>query len=161
MGQYRTSRNLEASIIDYLEAELQAEWSNINVTKVWSKIVKGKISLPAVLIRCGTTGHNRVEAGGSSTWREPLIMIDIFATDDGQRLDIKDFIIEKMKGGCTYYNYEIENGQVKTKTANGRIRVQNIDDDPINFEVDKDNLAVHDRFRHLLTLTVATGKVES
>ena len=159
MGQYKTSRNLEASIIDFLTSKMAGSWSNVEVTKAWNKV--RDLNMPVVLIRCGTTLHNPVEVGGSSTWREPNILIDIFASGDGQRLDLKDFIISEIRGGCPYYIYEIENGAVKSKTLDGRIRVTTIDDEPINFDLDKDVTDVYERFRHLISLSVATGKVEN
>jgi len=159
MGIYRTTRNIEASIIDFLTSKMSGNWDNVEVTRVWDEV--RKLTLPVVLIRCGTTLHNPVEVGGNSTWREPIIAIDIFASGDGQRLDLKDFIISEIKGGCPYYIYEIENRAIKSKTLSGRIRVTNIDDDPINFDLDKDIVDKYENYRHLISLTVATGKVES
>ena len=136
MGQYRKSRAIEASIIDYLKNELQSQWNDIKVEKTFARIYK--ISLPSVCIRCGVTIHEKVEIGTDATTRTPQVLVDIFASDDGMRLDIKDFIIEKIKAGCIYYNYTISGGIVQSKVADGRIRVLTIDDTPINFAEDKD-----------------------
>ena len=156
---YRISRNLEASIIDYVRTEITGAWSNIHVEKTFARIYD--IELPSVCVRVGTTTHEKVELGGDSTVRTPNILIDIFATSDGQRLDIKDFLIEKLKAGLPYYDYIISNGKTTSKTENGRIRVLNIDDTPIDFDVDKNSLDTHDRFRHLLTLSISLGRVEA
>ncbi len=156
---YRISRNLEASIIDYVRTEITGAWSNIRVEKTFARIYD--IELPSVCVRVGTTTHEKVELGGDSTVRTPNILLDIFATSDGQRLDIKDFLIEKLKAGLPYYDYIISNGKTTSKTENGRIRVLNIDDTPIDFDVDKNSLDTHDRFRHLLTLSISLGRVEA
>ena len=50
---------------------------------------------------------------------------------------------------------------MKTKTEAGRISVGDIDDTPINFDIDKDKLDVRDRFRHLISLSISLGKVEA
>lgn len=159
MGQYRYSRNIEASIIDYLATELNGHFTNINVEKTFARVEE--LDLPTVCVRVGITAHDPAEVGSNATVRTPEVLIDIFATSDGQRLDLKDFIIEKLKGGCPYYDYTIINGAVDTKTANGRIRILNIDDIPVNADADKNQLDVHDRYRHLLTLTISLGRLEA
>jgi len=158
MGLYRISRNIEASFVDYLKENLQIDWNINRVEKTFARIYS--IELPSVCIRVGDTIHTKAQIGDDSTIRNVHVLIDIFTNSDGQRLDMKDYIIKKIKNGLDYYEYEIENGQVKTKTQNGRIRVLTIDETPINFGTDKNDLDVHDRFRHLLDLTISLGKVE-
>lgn len=158
MGNYRPSRNIEASIIDFLKPKFQTDWSSENVEKSFARIFS--ISLPSICIRCGETGHDRIELGSNSTVRNPQIIIDIFAENDGQRLDIKDWLISQIKSGLSYYTYEIENGQVKTKIESGRIRILDFTDIPIDLNVDKNTLDVHERYRHRITLSVSLGKVE-
>ncbi len=160
MSNYRISRNIEASIIDQIKTELDSHFSTptIEVEKSFARIYGMK--LPSVCIRLGPTDYSWVEAGSNAVVRNPLIYVDIFGASLGQTLDIKDCLIDYVKNGFIYYNYEIENGIVKTKTQSGRIRVLRIDDVPVNFDTDKDKLDVHDRNRHLLTLTVSLGKVE-
>jgi len=161
MGSYRISRNLEASFIEYIEEKLNATgigWSNIKIEKSFARVYD--LDLPAICIRCGVTDHDKVGIGEDSTVRTTDVMIDIFATSDGQKLDIKDFLIEKLKGGLPYYEYTIANGEIQDKTQNGRIRILDIGDTSIDLDTPKDDLDVHDRFRHLLTLSVSLGKVE-
>ena len=158
MGLYRISRNIEASSIDYLKSNLQTDWNIDRVEKTFSRIYK--IELPSVCIRVGETIHSKAQIGDDSTVRDVHVLIDIFATSDGQRLDMKDYIIKKVKNGFDYYDYEIENGQVKNKTKNGRIRVLTINETLVNFGIDKNDLDVHDRFRHLIDLTISLGRIE-
>ena len=159
MGIYRISRNIEASIIDYLKSEFITDWGSNKVEKTFTRIYD--IELPSICIRVGNTNHNWAEIGERSTIRESQVLIDIFANSDGQRLDIKDWLINKVKNGFVYYDYIINDGIVQTKTSNGRIRVINIEDTPINFDTDKNELDVHDRFRHLITLTISLGRIET
>lgn len=159
MGLYRISRNLEASFIDYLKPLLLDDWGFDRVEKTFAKIYS--IELPSVCIRVGDTIHTKVEIGDDVTIRDVHVLIDIFASSDGQRLDIKDYIIEKIKGGIPYYDYEVENGQIKTKIENGRIRVLIMDETLVNFGTEKQTLDVHDRFRHLIDLTISLGRVEA
>jgi len=159
MGLYRISRNIEASFIDFLKPLLQADWGFDRVEKTFAQIYD--ITVPSVCIRVGDSIHSKAEIGDDATIRDVHVLIDIFATSDGQRLDLKDYIIEKIKNGLNYYEYEKETGQIKTRTQNGRIRVLTIDETLINFGTDKETLDVHDRFRHLIDLTISLGRVES
>jgi len=159
MGQYRISRNIEASIIEYIKSELSGSWSGINVEKTFARVYD--IDTPIICVRVGNTTHDDAEIGDNATIRTIQVLIDIFAENDGQRLDLKDYLVSILKGGLVYYSYEIENGTIKTKTSAGRIRVLNIDDTPVEFDVEKSRLDVHDRYRHLLTLQVGTGQIEA
>ncbi len=165
MGKYRYSRNIEASIIDYLEEQLAEDWANISIEKTFARIydipLNPKLKSAGICVRCGLTVHNRAETGSTATVRNPQILIDLFCISDGQRLDLKDYLITKLKVGMPYYDYTIVKGQVTDKTQDGRIRVISISDVPVNFAIDKDKLDIHDRYRHILTLSVSLGKVEA
>jgi len=159
MGLYRVSRNLEASIIEFLRDELYGSWSNVKCEKTFSRVYD--IDLPVILVRCGTTVHPRAQIGDNATMRTATILIDIFAENDGQRLDLKDWLIETIKNGCPYYEYEIVNGEIDDQTLNGKIQVREISDTPIDFDVPKNNLEPHDRYRHLISIECSLGKVEA
>ena len=159
MATYRTSRNLEASLIDFLTTNFNADWTNVSVEKSFARVYD--INLPTICVRANNTSHNKAEIGGDSTIRTVQVLIDIFATSDGQKLDLTDYIVEKLKGGCPYYDYIIVDGVVDSKTANGRIRVTSLEVTPIDFDTDKDRLDVHDRYRSLLTLSISLGRIEA
>ena len=100
---YRISRNIEASLIDYLNDALEAGGWSVNVEKTFARVYS--ISLPSICVRVSDTIHEFVEIGDTATVRSPLVFIDIFATSDGQRLDLKDFLIEKLKDTITSVSY--------------------------------------------------------
>jgi len=155
---YRQTRNIEASVIDHLMTNFNADWSGVTVEKTFKRVYE--ISLPVICVRVGITSHTFIEIGDNNTWRHPQLLIDIFATSDGQKHDLVDYIISKIKNGFIYYDYVITSGSVDTKTVNGRIRVMSINVTPINFDEDKDNLDVHDRYRALITCELSLGRVE-
>jgi hypothetical protein len=158
---YRISRNFEASIIDFLreKADETGGWDDLGIEKTFARIEE--IGLPILVVRLGTSLHEKAQIGDNSTRRTALILIDIFAENDGQRLDIKDWIISNIKNGMPYYEYETSGNQVISKIENGRIQVRTITDEPIDFDVPKSDLDVPDRFRHLITLDVTRGTVEA
>ncbi len=156
---YRISRNFEASIIQFIKTQLSGSWTGVSVEKTFAKVYD--IDLPVICVRCGNTAHRHAQIGDDSTVRTATILIDIFGTSSGLSLDLKDFLIEKLKGGLVYYEYTIVSGQIDTKTANGRIRVLTMEDVPVDFEIEKSKLEPHDRHRWLITLDVSLGQVEA
>lgn len=156
---YRISRNIEASFVDYLKAEFLTDWGSNNVEVAFAKIYE--IDLPSILVQVGTSTHDRAELGSSSTLRTTQILLNVFTSSEGMQRDVKDWLITKVKNGIPYYNFTITAGVVSAKVADGRLRVLNILDTPINFDQDRDKLDRHDRFRWLLTLTVSRGKLET
>jgi len=159
MGEYRASRNIEATIIDYISDQLVlGSWTNVQVEKAFARIDQN--NLPGIWVHLSDTSYRKVQIGDNSVYRIPLVLIEIFGENDGQRLDLKDYLIEKLKNGFPYYKYTIQNGAVQSKVQDGRIRITNIDDSIVNLGIDKNELDVIDRYRHLITLTVELGKVE-
>jgi len=165
MGTYRPTRNLEASIIDHINSYLTGsapDWEDLDVVKTWSQIEEDNLTPPIICVRSGVSTHGRIELGSDSTLRNPQILIDVFASSDGQKLDLADWLVSILKGGCTYYEYTIVNGAVDTKTESGRIRLlDEIDVTPVNDDTDKNTLDPIDRYRMLLTLSISTGQIEA
>jgi len=156
---YRPTRNQEASIIDYLKDCFEEDWSGINVEKSFSRVYDQ--TLPVICVRLGLVSHSSVEIGTDSIYRSSQLLIDIFAKNDGQKLDLVDYIVSKIKSGFDYYEYVIENGITKSKTKSGRIIVNKpIEVTHINFSDDKDTLDEHDKYRSLITAEIRIGKVE-
>ena len=164
MAQYRRTRNIEASIIDYLIDCLANSWSGISVVKGFEQAYG--LNLPVIAVRSESSVTNHGELGDNAEVRDYQVLINIFCTSDGQRLDLKDFLIDTLKVGCVYYEYitkksdDGRNTVVDSFTPSGRIRVTKIGDTSIKFDVEKDKLVVHDRYRHLLTLTCSRSKLE-
>jgi hypothetical protein len=165
MAQYRISRNIEASLIDFLKTSLEETpylWENINIEKSFNRVYE--LSLPTICVQTQDTTYTQIQIGDNSFERTVMTIIDLFCENDGQRLDLKDTLIEILKDGCPYYEFKIaklgRTSIVEEKTQNGRIRILKIDDTSINFAVEKDKLDIRDRYRHRLTLTISTGKVE-
>jgi len=165
MGVYRPSRNIEASLINFLQQALEEEnWSNITVEKSFARAYSAAMSMSngaAVLcVRASDTNRTRAEIGTDNVVRSELVLIDVFATNDGQRLDLVDFILDELKSGFPYYQYETGLNSIDSKIQDGRCTIKNMEDRPVNFNTDKSSLELPDRYRHLISLTVSTGKVE-
>ena len=164
MASYRMTRNIEASVVDYLTAQfVRGGWTNITVEKTFKRIYGLPMDInkgaAAICVRVLRSTIIKAEIGDNAIWRKAQVMIDVFATSDGQREDLKDFIIDVFKYGCPYNQYTVTSG-VASNTVAGRLRVLSIEDTPVNFNTDKSALEVADRYRHALTFSVTTGQVE-
>jgi hypothetical protein len=152
LSYFRKKRCLEFSLIDYLTEQINTDWSGVSVIKSFSQAYK--TAIPVICIRSLNTLHNKKEIGNTDLEDIVTIVIDIFAKSDGQRLDLADYLVEKIKVGCVYYNYSHSsaNPEVLDKEADGRIKVVSwISDNRIDFGID---VSEYDKFRHILSFTV-------
>ncbi len=147
---FRISRNIELSTVFYLETQIDASWSNVNVVKSFKQAYD--VALPSVCIALSNTIFNRKEVGNTDLENDYGIVIDVFATSGGQRLDLADFIEDKIKGSWDYYTWS-QSGGVMSKTDSGtNIFLRTITQ---NMKVEIfDNPERQDRFRHLISFNV-------
>lgn len=149
---YRINRNIEASLIDRITADLISDgWTGIYVEKTSAEIYKGHF--PAILVNAQETRPEHLEVGSKTYLKYFTIYIRIFARNDGQRLDLSDWLLEKLEDDINYYIYIITNGMVSGKNLSGRIvltRWLENRKELINIET----LEEEDRYRHLLAFEV-------
>lgn len=151
---FRESRNIELSLLYYLETNLGADWSGVTVEKSFKKVYAKDVSLPIVCCSLIDTASTRQEVGSTTLDNRYLLRIDIFATSDAQRLDLADYIKDKIKDGWVHYDHSHTVGD-KTSlelSPNGRDYVTNfITDAKIEFG---DSSDVKDNHRHNITVRV-------
>jgi len=157
MSKYRISRNIEGSLIQFIKDQTMLDWGNIPIVADFNRAYNQE--LPVISVRVETTNWERAEIGSNNLTSQIQVLINLFATNDGNRLDLKDYLINILKDGCPYYEYEVTKGRISDKKKVGYLRVIEINDNPENFNTPKSELDVHDRYRHLLNITVSTGKV--
>jgi hypothetical protein len=148
MGTYRTYRNLEATLVDFITAQLIADgWSGIRVEKAFAEIYKG--TLPAICVSMEESDAISREIGSKSYLENILVSIRIFSQNDGNRLDLASWMLSKIMPGLDYYTYVITSG-VAAKTLAGRIIILETTANRKELK-NTDNLDIIDRYRHILT----------
>jgi hypothetical protein len=148
MGTYRNYRNLEATLIDYITAQLTADgWTGIRVEKAFAEIYKG--TLPAICVSMEESDAISREIGSKSYLENILVSIRIFSQNDGNRLDLASWMLSKIMPGLDYYTYVITSG-VAAKTLAGRIIILETTANRKELK-NTDNLDIIDRYRHILT----------
>lgn len=150
---FTRARCLELSLIDYLETSINASWTGITSVKSFTNAYKEP--LPVVCIRLFDTDNDRKEIGATTLRQFFDIYIDLFATSDGQRIDLAYFIIDKLKDGCVYYDYAQSSGdpETLTKTANGRITVTRFNNDN-KVDFGEEGVDKYDLHRHFISIQV-------
>jgi hypothetical protein len=153
MGYFRDTRNVELSVIYYLETQIAANWSGITVVKAFTDAYKSP--MPVVAIRLSDTTSTRQEIGSTTLLNDYAITIDIFAKSEGQRIDLADFIMDQIKEGCTYYVHSQTSGNPEqlTRVDSGYIHVNQFGS---NMKIDFGNegVDVYDQHRHFIQVNV-------
>ena len=156
----RISRNIEGSFVQFIEAQLIVDgWSNISVYKGFARAYS--TPTPIITVRASDSDHPPFEIGSNATVRETLVFVDVFGSNEGNRLDLKDWLVEILKNGVDYYTYTLTAGEVSSKVKDGKVNIITMKDSPIDFSTPKNELATQDKYRWLVTLTVETGKIET
>jgi len=153
---YRESRNIEASVVDYLTEELiEHGWSGVNLYKVFAQVYKQ--SLPAILVNVNTTDTVRFEIGSKHYLNYYNIYFRIFGENDGNRLDLTDWLLKTLERDIPYNEYTVENGQVANKQQKGMITILKISRNEREF-VNTEILDKEDRYRQLLVVQCYIAK---
>jgi len=155
---YRISRNIESSLIDWIIEELAEHgWSGIHVEKAVSEIYGG--NYPAILINTLEIRPERLEVGSKTHLKYFTVNIRIFAENDGQRLDLSDWLLDKLENDINYYVYTITNGKISSKTLSGRIVLTRWFDNRKELtNTNPENIEEKDRYRHLLSFEVIVAE---
>lgn len=150
MAKYREQRNIEASIIDHLKDLLSGDaWAGIRVEKLLAQVYEKE--LPAILINTTTVDTKNLEIGNKTHLNYYTIYFRIFATNDGNRLDLTDWLLNKLEDDIDYYEYTITNGTVSAKVFKGKITILRIMRNEKEF-ISTENLDKEDRYRQLITV---------
>jgi len=151
MSLFKTSRNVELSVIYYLETQIKADWTGVSIVK--SFINAYKEPLPVVAIRLTDCDYTRREIGSTTLLTTYTITIDLFCKSDGQRIDLSDFIIDKLKDGCIYYDHSQTSGDPETLTrvANGRLHTMRfVSNNKVDFG--EEGVDIYDKFRSFIQI---------
>jgi len=154
---FRPTRNVELSTLYYLENSLNSDWSGITVVKKFTDAYKEP--LPVIAMNISNVYSHRKEVGATTLLNDYVLSIDIFASSDGQRIDLADYITDKIKDNWTFYTHSQTPGSPTslTRVANGSLFVTRFSS---SYKVDlgSEGVNTYDRFRHYIEVTVRTSQ---
>lgn len=145
---YRTSRNIEKSLLDFITTQLTADsWTGIRVEKGFPKDYKGKI--PMIGVEVLEIRPQKLEIGSKTNIKHYAVKIRIIASDDGQRLDLSDWLFDELEADVDYYTYTVTSG-VAAGISAGRIVIGKWFENRKELQ-NTDILEKEDRYRHLFS----------
>jgi hypothetical protein len=154
--QYRLSRSIEASVIDYLTNRTVSDgWEDVYVVKGFINAYQkakdlGEKKSQIISVDVDETPVNKVEIGSLTKYQDAKVSIRIFATSDGLRLDLKDWLIEDiLLYGIDYNEYVIRDGVVSQKEGSSK-KIKFITIKDKKELANTENLVQIDKFRHLI-----------
>lgn len=156
MGQpFRTPRNVELSTAEYLDTNLASAWPGTTVLQTFAQVYAKSYDVPIVCVRLSDVQSSRLEVGSDALDERFLIVIDIFAKDDGQRLDLAAYIKGLLQTGWVNYEHSRVSGDTTgalSKTVDGRCWVtQFVTDAKIDIG---ESVDTKDRYRHNISIRV-------
>lgn len=154
MSFFSETRNTELSTLDYLSTQIAASWSNITILKTFTQAYDKNVKPPIVAIRLEDSQPIAREIGSVAIDSTHNIAIDIFGTSAGFRIDLADFITNKLKDGWDYSTYAHESGDktVLVATLAGKVKVMTwTQNSRLDFG---ENVDYKDRFRHVIVVSV-------
>jgi len=158
MAKYRISRNIERSFLDQIKDLLpDGDWENVRVEKTFVDAYKkgsdGSFLLPCIVINVLESRAKRLEISSKTYLKYITVNFRVFGTDDGNRLDLKDWLFEQIENyDFIYYTYEIVDN-IPMGTEAGKIVITKIFDDKKEMQ-NSETLVQADKFRHIISCEV-------
>ena len=154
MRHYTVTRNTELSLLKFIEDNINNDWSGVNIIKSWS--ARAKVDNPVICVSLDSTDYERKELGNTEYRDTYVIIIEIFATSEAMRIDLSDYIINKLNPGWTYYIVSKDSGTIRTLTYTpaGRCRLNTIySNDRVDLGAMGDE---KDKYRQNIVIAVTT-----
>jgi hypothetical protein len=124
---FRPRHNLLISIIDYLTTQVSNNWTGVSVVKSFAEVTQ--VDVPVVCVMLGDPRYTRLETGSTTMTTEYVVVINIFAKSDSNRMDLTDFIITQLMSSFTYSTCVNTTNHTVNKTTSGTVTLLGIDSD--------------------------------
>lgn len=155
---WSTERNLENSLIEFLQAEiasgytvsdLNGDTKNISVRVGYA--VNADWELPVVSAYTDSRTAPRLSIGSNKRQKAYLLILDVRALDTGMQQDLVDLVMDKINDGFPYYTYTPSGDPLNpTKVQTGYVSLQFISNIPLRLG---DTVDMIDKFRQNITIS--------
>jgi len=154
---WRLYRSLENSLKDFIDAQITSDslkaedGSDISV-RIGRK-EDDNWTLPCISLYNDSETLERFEIGSNKRDDRQLIIIDLYAMNEGERLDLAKFLVDAINDGWRYYSYSYNpsNPESPTKVAGGWVNVNFVENTRVALG---QNVDVFDAHRHRISINV-------
>jgi hypothetical protein len=156
MSEWGIYINLENSFKDFLTDEINDDSFTVNGKTPSVRVGRKEDNdwiLPLITIFFDSETAPRGYIGSNKRLDKQLIIIDIYATSESERLILADYVAKTINDGCTYYEYsqnEEDPYSPLTEEA-GLINVDFISNTRVNLGQNIDKVDAH---RHRISINV-------
>jgi len=102
-------RNIENSLREFLVSQVEEDFvtdiSGDNVPIYIGRKESNDWTLPCITVYLDNENSQRAFIGSNERLNTYLIIIDIFATNEGERLDLASWVKNSINNGVQYYEY--------------------------------------------------------
>ena len=157
MLAWQLYRNLENSLKDFLDTKITTDSvTDINGVKVPVRVGRkndNDWTLPCISVYMESETLIPFEIGSTLKDDRQLIIIDIYATNEGERLDLAKWLTTTINDGWRYYSYtpNIATPESPDKVAGGLVNVDFLTNTRVNLGQNSDELDAH---RHRVSINV-------
>ena len=119
---WRKSRNIENSLKDFLDTQiatdvLVGENGNAVIARIGKK-VDSDWTYPCITVYQESEDlTKRLYIGSNKRDEYNLIIIEIYATNDGERKDLANWLTDTINDGCNYSTYAVDPNDPETPVA--------------------------------------------
>lgn len=158
---WRFYRNLENSFKDFLESEISTdEIKDINGDSVTVEVGRkedNNWSLPCIRGYFESENSERLEIGTNNRLETYLFMIEIYATNEGERLDLAKWVKDTINDGFRYYTYSYnsEDPESPTKVSGNWVHLDFLTNNRVALSGNVDEIDAH---RHRISVNLWTTK---
>ena len=147
---FRIYRNLELSLVYDIRTALATDWTGVNVVIGYPNLTK--TNLPIVSIRLLNKNRIQKEIGSTSDSgiSQYNIMVDIFAQNEPQRLDLASYLEDLIVGDFVYYTHSRPSGggdNIDRASAGKIVFSRFLQNSKLDFAEDTESYEQH---RHIL-----------
>jgi len=129
MLPWQISRNIENSLYEFLlDKVTEDSVTDINGNDISIRVGRKEDkdwTLPCITVYLDSKSLERAEIGSNNRLKTYLIIMDIYATNEGERQDLADWLEETVNNGFRYYSMVASSLTPNTpiKTAGGLVEV--------------------------------------
>lgn len=148
-------RNLENSLKYFLDTQVIADSvtdiDGNNVSIYVGRKSDNTWTIPCITISFDIETNTRLEIGSNLRDDRYLIILDIYATNEGERLDLAKWLRDSLEDGFRYYSYtyNISNPDSPTKVAGGLVNVDFLTNTRVDLGQNVDTVDAH---RHRISI---------